>query len=78
MPMVNFSVPTVLERRINKTIKEKGFASKAEFFRYAALNLVGSGSVGLSLAQMRGRLQKVGKRITQKDIDQAVKNVHAK
>jgi len=37
MSIVNFSIPRVLERRVEKTIKEKGFVSKAEFFRMAAM-----------------------------------------
>ena len=38
MAIVNFEVPAALDRRIKKTIKERGFASKAEFFRMAAFN----------------------------------------
>lgn len=37
MAIVNFAIPPVLDRRIGSTIKEKGFASKAEFFRFAAI-----------------------------------------
>ena len=37
MAIVNFGIPPVLEKRIGSTIKEKGFASKAEFFRFAAV-----------------------------------------
>lgn len=40
MPIINFAVPEILEKRINKTIKEKGFASKAEFFRFAAVHFL--------------------------------------
>lgn len=40
MTVINFAVPKTLERRIDKTIKEKGFASKAEFFRFAAVHLL--------------------------------------
>lgn len=36
MSIVNFSIPKTLERRVEKAIKEKGFLSKAEFFRVAA------------------------------------------
>ncbi len=42
MAIINFSVPTTLNNRIKKTVKEKGFASKAEFFRFAALYALGS------------------------------------
>ena len=40
MAVINFAVPKVLQKRIDKTIKEKGFASKAEFFRFAAVQLL--------------------------------------
>lgn len=42
MPIVNFSIPHPLDAQIKKTIKIKGFASKAEFFRFAALQVLGS------------------------------------
>jgi len=38
MSIVNFSIPKTLEQIISQTIKEKGLASKAEFFRFAAVN----------------------------------------
>ena len=37
MAVVNFSIPKRLEKRVDETIQEKGFASKAEFFRFAAM-----------------------------------------
>jgi len=37
MSVVNFSIPKRLEERVEETIQEKGFASKAEFFRFAAV-----------------------------------------
>ncbi len=37
MSIVNFSVPKQLEKRIGETIKEKGFPSKAELFRFAVI-----------------------------------------
>ncbi|MBI1961706.1 MAG: hypothetical protein HYS45_03330 [Parcubacteria group bacterium] len=40
MPIVNFSVPKTLDRRVNHIIKEKGFSSRAEFFRYAAIHFM--------------------------------------
>ena len=42
MAIINFSIPKTLEQRINATIKEKGFASKAEFFRFAAMFFIDS------------------------------------
>lgn len=42
MPIVNFSIPKNLDLRIQATIKEKGFASKAEFFRYCAVRYIDS------------------------------------
>lgn len=40
MPIVNFSVPKTLDKRVAKTMAEKGFASKAEFFRFAAIHFM--------------------------------------
>lgn len=37
MAIVNFSIPKTLEKRVQEVIKTKGFASKAEFFRFAAV-----------------------------------------
>jgi hypothetical protein len=44
MPIINFAVPATLDKRINRTIKERGFASKAEFFRFAAIQFMGVGN----------------------------------
>lgn len=41
MAIVNFSVPAPLHKKIKKTVKEKGFGSTAEFFRFAALYTLG-------------------------------------
>jgi len=40
MTVVNFSVPPTLEKRVKEVIKQKGFASKAEFFRLAAIYFI--------------------------------------
>ena len=37
MAIVNFAIPKNLEKRVESTVKEKGFASKAEFFRFPAI-----------------------------------------
>lgn len=37
MAIVNFSIPKALETRVKTITKKKGFASKAEFFRFAAI-----------------------------------------
>ena len=37
MPVVNFTIPAALEKRVQKAVKERGFTSRAEFFRAAAL-----------------------------------------
>ena len=37
MSIVNFSIPSTLDRRVTQLRKQKGFASKAEFFRFAAI-----------------------------------------
>jgi len=40
MAIVNFSIPKTLESRVNDAVKTGGYASKAEFFRFAAMNLL--------------------------------------
>lgn len=40
MAIINFSIPKTLEQRVARVIKEKGFASKAEFFRFAAVSFI--------------------------------------
>ncbi len=40
MSIVNFSIPLSLEKRISEIIKKKGFGSKAEFFRFAAIYFI--------------------------------------
>ncbi len=38
MSIINFAVAEPLEQKINSAVKEYGFASKAEFFRFLAIN----------------------------------------
>ena len=40
MSIVNFTIPKPLEKKVETAIKDQGFASKAEFFRFAALYFV--------------------------------------
>lgn len=40
MSIVNFSIPPTLEKRVGQIIKEKGFSSRAEFFRFAAIQFI--------------------------------------
>ncbi len=40
MSIVNFSIPQSLEKRVLEIIKTKGFASKAEFFRFSAIYFI--------------------------------------
>lgn len=40
MSIINFTIPTNLATRINKVIQKKGFTSKAEFFRFVALQYI--------------------------------------
>ena len=42
MSIVNFSIPKTLEERVKQTIQQKGFSSKAEFFRFAAIHFIDS------------------------------------
>lgn len=37
MPIINFSVPNSLNTRLKEIVRKKGFASKAEFFRFTAM-----------------------------------------
>ena len=37
MSVVNFAIPPTLERRVRTVVKEKGFPSRAELFRFAVL-----------------------------------------
>lgn len=40
MSIVNFAVPIPLEKKISQAMKEQGFVSKAEFFRFAAIHFI--------------------------------------
>lgn len=40
MSIVNFFIPTTLEKRVTTVMKHKGFTSKAEFFRFAAIYFI--------------------------------------
>jgi metal-responsive CopG/Arc/MetJ family transcriptional regulator len=40
MSVINFTVTEPLAKKINKVIKEWGFTSKAEFFRFIAINFI--------------------------------------
>jgi len=40
MSIVNFTIPKQLDQKVNKIIREKGFGSKAEFFRFAAIYFI--------------------------------------
>ncbi|MFC1613305.1 ribbon-helix-helix domain-containing protein [Patescibacteria group bacterium] len=40
MPIINFTIPKILEKRVDSVVKRKGFATKAEFFRFAAMSFI--------------------------------------
>lgn len=40
MSVVNFAISKPLELKVKKIIKQEGFASKAEFFRFAAMQYI--------------------------------------
>ncbi len=46
MPIINFVIPPALDKRVKATIKKRGFASKAEFFRMAAFNYIAKNEEG--------------------------------
>ncbi|MBI5755124.1 hypothetical protein HZA41_02815 [Candidatus Peregrinibacteria bacterium] len=37
MSIINFTITQPFEKKVQKVIKEQGFTSKAEFFRFSAL-----------------------------------------
>jgi Arc/MetJ-type ribon-helix-helix transcriptional regulator len=68
MPIVNFKVNQKLNQRIENVIKEKGFSSKAEFFRYVALYWFDSGQnekVDYD-KEIKKLTQKIGEKIIEK------------
>lgn len=40
MSIVNFSITKPLEKKVKQVIKEQGFSSKAEFFRFAVMQYI--------------------------------------
>ena len=38
MAVINFTIPARLESNVQRAIRKNGFASRAEFFRMAAVN----------------------------------------
>lgn len=42
MSVINFKVSDTLDEELNKIIREKGFQSKAELFRFAVFNYMSS------------------------------------
>ena len=40
MTIINFAITEPLAKKITKTIKEWGFSSKAEFFRFIAIDFI--------------------------------------
>ena len=40
MSIVNFTIPKTLEKKVAEVVRKKGFSSKAEFFRFAAINFI--------------------------------------
>lgn len=40
MSIINFAIPTTLEKRVSTVMKQKGFSTKAEFFRFAAIYFI--------------------------------------
>lgn len=42
MPVINFNINPMLDKKIKKFIHEEGLSSKAEFFRFAAFSFMGN------------------------------------
>ena len=66
MAIVNFAIPKALEQRVNKTIRERGFASKAEFFRMAAFSYMHSDSEETELEKLSALTEAVRQEVIKK------------
>lgn len=42
MSVINFKISETLDKQLNKIIRQKGFQSKAELFRFAVFNYINS------------------------------------
>jgi metal-responsive CopG/Arc/MetJ family transcriptional regulator len=62
MSIVNFSIPKKLQSRVEKTIKERGFASKAEFFRMATMHFIDQDTLPISEEERLSHLTKILKK----------------
>jgi metal-responsive CopG/Arc/MetJ family transcriptional regulator len=51
MSVVNFSITKPLEQQVNQAIKDDGFTSKAEFFRFAAKNYISKKNSSSDISQ---------------------------
>ncbi len=40
MSVVNFTITQALEKKVGQMVKELGFSSRAEFFRFLAINFI--------------------------------------
>lgn len=73
MSVVNFTINKTLERQIRSIIREKGYHSKAEFFRVAAISYMNSLQRQMSdeeeFAYLAARLERVArKKLSRKKI----------
>ena len=73
MSIVNFAIAKPLEQKINQAIKEYGFASKAEFFRFLAINFTGKKQIlplenDPEIAYLTSEIKKLTKKFTGKKL----------
>jgi hypothetical protein len=52
LPLANFTISDVLYQRIGEYVDQKGFSSKAEFYRFAVIHYMECGSVWLNRKRM--------------------------
>lgn len=66
MTIVNFTINQTLEEQIKTAVREKGFQSKAEFFRVAAISYLNNLKPEMSekeeFAYLASRLEKVARK----------------
>ena len=65
MAIVNFSIPQTLCERVNQEVKNKGFASRAEFFRFAAIYFMDIVDIGQRIDE-KERMERLSSLVSKK------------
>ncbi len=66
MAIINFVIPPALDKQVKATIKKRGFASKAEFFRMAAFNYLQVNTEDDDLAQLNALTKAISQEVDRK------------